>query len=194
MNYFSKNKWVGIALLILVLLNLGTLTTLWLTRPNRPGPPAKADSGVVDFIVQELGFDSAQKRQLILLREEHQQKMRQVRRKNRDAKNVFFELLKDSSISEEALDKAAIASAAFDAETDKLTFLHFKEIRKICTPEQQKKFDLVIQEVLRMIAPPPPDGNPPGQPNGRKREGPPPPDRRDGPPPGEGHQPPPPEE
>ncbi|MDE3251965.1 MAG: periplasmic heavy metal sensor [Bacteroidota bacterium] len=194
MNYFSKNRWVGIALLFLVLLNLGTLTTLWLMRPNRMGPPAKAGSGVVDFIVQELGFDSAQKKQLILLREEHQQKIREVRRKNRDAKNVFFALLKDSSLSEEALDKAAIASAAYDAETDKLTFLHFREIRKICTPEQQKKFDLVIQEVLRMIAPPPPDGNPPGGPNGRRREGPPPADRRDGPPPGDDHRPPPPEE
>jgi periplasmic protein CpxP/Spy len=195
MNYFSKNKWLGISLLFLVLVNLGTLATLWIMRADRGGPPAKAGSGVVDFIVQELGFDSAQKKQLILLREEHQQKMRQIRRKNREAKNVFFDLLKDSSISEEALDKAAIASAAYDAETDKLTFLHFKEIRKICTPEQQKKFDLVIQEVLRMIAPPPPGENQQGPPNGRRRrEGPPPPDRREGPGPGDDHRPPPPEE
>lgn len=194
MNYFSKNKWVGISLLLLVLVNLGTLTTLWMMRANREGPPAKAGSGVVDFIVQELGFDSAQKKQLILLREEHQQKIRQIRRKNRDAKNIFFELLKDSSLTEEALNKAAIASAAYDAETDKLTFLHFKEIRKICTPEQQKKFDLVIQEVLQMIAPPPPGENPPGPRDGRRREGPPPPDRREGPAPGDDHRPPPPEE
>lgn len=194
MNYFSKNKWVGIALLFLVLLNLGTLTALWVMRDNRPAPPANAGSGVVDFIVRELGFDSVQKKQLTLLREEHQQKIKQIRRKNRDAKHVFFELLKDSSLSEEALNKAAVASAEFDAETDKLTFLHFKEIRKICTPEQLQKFDLVIQDVLRMIAPPPPDGNPPGPPNGRRREGPPPPDRRDGPPPPDDRRPPPPEE
>lgn len=194
MNYFSKNKWIGIALIFLVLLNLGTLTAVWLMFNSRQGPPEKAGSGVVDFIVKELGFDSAQKKQLILLREEHQQKIKRLRRKNRDAKNVFFGLLKDSSISEETLNKAATASAEFDAETDKITFLHFKAIRKICTPDQQKKFDLVIREVLRMIAPPPPSGHPEASPDGGRRGGPPPPERREGSFPADGHRPPPPEE
>ncbi len=185
MNYFSKNRWEGVALLILVLMNLGTLTALWLIRDYRQSPPSQTGAGVVDFIVKELNFDSTQKKQLILLREDHQQKIKQVRRKNRDAKDVFFGLLKDSSLSEDALNKAAIASAEFDAETAKLTFRHFQEIRKICTPEQRKKFDRVIAEVLRMMAPLPPSRNHPE-----------PPPRRNGtaPLPADDHRPPPPEE
>jgi hypothetical protein len=40
-----------------------------------------------------------------------------------------------------------------------VTFQHFTEVRKICTPEQQKKFDEIIREALRMMGPSPPPKN-----------------------------------
>ena len=43
------------------------------------------------------------------------------------------------------------------------TFYHFEEVRSICTPDQQKMFDEVIKEALRMMSPPPP-GPPHGGP------------------------------
>ena len=41
------------------------------------------------------------------------------------------------------------------------TFYHFQKTRSICTPDQQKKIDEVIDDALRMMAPKPP--GPPGR-------------------------------
>ena len=190
MSYFNRNKWWAIAILLLVVMNVATLTTLWLIKDKRPGPPTDPKSGVVDFLVKELGFDSVQKQKLIVLRNEHQDKIKELRKHNRDAKDAFFALLQQADTPDSVIEKAAIASTVYDKETDILTFKHFQQIRNLCTAEQKKKFENVIEEVLRMISPPRP-GKQQGPPLPR-REG----DRPDGPPPGDdGHRgPPPPQE
>lgn len=185
MSYFNRIKWWGVALILLVLLNLYTLTTLWLLKDSRHRNGALPQTGVVDFLVKELGFDSTQKEQLIKLRDEHQQQMMKIRRNNRDAKNDFFSLLDQQDMTDSALAKAARASVYFDEQADILTFRHFQAIKKLCTESQKQKFDHVIQEVLHMMAPEAPGGNPQGPPP-RRRPG----DR----PPPDGHRPPPPED
>lgn len=189
MNYFSRNKIWGIAFLLLVLLNIAALVTFWIMREGPAGPRGgEMKQGVVDFMVKELGFDSVQKEQLMQLRKTYQEEMREVRSRNRDAKNDFFALLPQSGISDTALENAAHAAVVYDIKTDMLTFRHFQAVRKLCNAEQQKKFDAVIQEVLRMSAPGGP-GNRPGPRGamgGERPEGPPPPgDRREPPPPQE---------
>ncbi len=187
MSYFNRNKWWVIAFILLITLNIATITAFWLVRDRRPGPPPGAGSGVVDFLVKEIGFDSTQKQKLIQLRSQYQQDIMEARKNNRAAKDAFFALLQQPDISDSALAKAARASTVADQQSDIITFRHFQQIRKLCNETQQKKFDNVLQEVLRMIAPPPPgkqqglpprrgegmpDGPPPG---GDDRRGPPPP-------------------
>ena len=185
MSYFNRVKWWGVALVLLVLINLYTLTSIWLLKKGRPGEGAPPQSGVEDFLVKELGFDSVQKQALIKLRNEHQQQMMKIRRNNRDAKNDFFALLDKEDMTDSMLLKAARASVYFDEQTDILTFRHFQAIKKLCNQSQKQKFDDVIREVLRMMAPEPP-GNPQGPPPGGRPRG----DR----PPPDGHRPPPPQD
>jgi protein CpxP len=181
MNYFDRNKWWAIAFILLVALNIATLSTFWLMKEKR-APATGPRPAVTEFLVKELGLDSLQKKELEKLREEHQQKVMDIRKNNRDAKDAFFALLKQPGITDSAVDKAAQTAALYDAQLDILTFRHFRQIRNICTDAQKKKFDQVIQEVLRMIAPPP------GKPQGPPMRG----DRP--PPPSDGHEPPPPPE
>jgi hypothetical protein len=187
MSYFNRNKWWAIAFVLLIAFNVATLIAFWLIRDRRPGPPPAQGSGVVDFLSKELGFDSVQKQKLAHLYELHQAKMKGIRQNNREAKNTFFDLLQQPAIPDSVLQKAANESAKYDSETDMLTFRHFQQVRALCTETQKKKFDSVIKEVLRMIAPPMPPGNQPGPPP-RRGEGMP-----DGPPPGgDDRRPPPP--
>lgn len=183
MSYFNRNKWWAIAILLLIVLNVATLTTLWLLKDTRQGPPRNPTSGVVEFLVKELGFDSVQKRELIQLREKHHQKMMEIRRHNRDAKDAFFELLQKQDTPDSVIEKAATESNKYNKETDILTFHHFQQIRNLCNEEQKKKFSKVIEEVLRMIAPPPGKQQGPPQKDGERPDGPPPGDDRRGPPP-----------
>lgn len=190
-SFFNKNKWGTIAFILLVILNLATLTAFWIMKDRRMGMGQEPRSGVVEFLVKELGFDSIQKQKLMGLREEHQLKIQDLRKNNREAKNAFFDLLPQTEISDSTLLKASASSVRFDQESDILTFRHFQQIRNLCTDTQQKKFDSVIKQVLRMSAPPPP-GRMEGPPH-QLGDGP-PPHREGGPPPPNNQRPPPPKD
>jgi len=186
MSYFNRNKWTAIAFLVLIALNIITLSTLWIMHEREAERPNGKQPALVDFLVKELGLDSAQKKKLIVLQDEHRQQMQAIRRYNRDAKNAFFDLLQQEDLSDTALATAAKEAVRYDAETDMLTFRHFQQIRALCNPEQKVKFESVIRQVLRMMAPPPPGrpqgGPPPGR-NGEKQGGPPPGEEGQAPPP-----------
>ena len=70
-SFFNKNKWGTIAFILLVILNLATLTAFWVMKDRRIGMGQEPRSGVVEFLVKELGFDSIQKQKLMGLRDEH---------------------------------------------------------------------------------------------------------------------------
>ncbi|MEO8173591.1 MAG: hypothetical protein ABI581_10930 [Sediminibacterium sp.] len=185
MSYFTRNKTWAIVFLLLIALNVATLATFWLVKERRPGPPPVSQSGVVNFLTSELGFDSLQKKELIKLHRLHQEQMQEIRKNNREAKDAFFDLLQQQDIPDSVVEKAAKESAKYDSETDVLTFHHFQRVRNLCNETQKKKFDEVIQQVLRMTAPQQgrPQGPPPRRGEGM-HDGPPPPgDERRGPPP-----------
>ena len=190
MSYFNRNKGWAIAFLLLIFLNIATLTALWLMKDGKPLPFLKdkdPKSGVVDFLVKELGFDSLQKQKLIALRDEHQQKVMALRKMNREAKDAFFDLLQKSDLPDSAIENGAKNAAHFDQELDVLTFRHFRDIRNLCNEEQKKKFENIIRQVLRMIGPPQggrPQDPPPPRGEGERPDRPPPhDDDRRGPPP-----------
>ncbi len=187
MSYFNRNKWWGIAFLVLLALNIATLSAFWLLKDKRNGPPPAQRSGVVDFLVTELGLDSAQSNTLKELNEIHQRDMKEIRRNNREAKNSFFDLLSEPTVTDSVLHLAAENAVKYEVETDMLTFRHFQKIRQLCTDEQKEKFDQVIKQVLRMMAPPQPgnrNGPPQRREGGRPDDGPPPHrDDKEGPPP-----------
>lgn len=176
MNYFARNKWTTIIILLLVALNIATLVSFWLLRE---GPPRRAgnQSGAMEFLIKELGFDSIQKQKLLVFKEDHQKKMREVRSKNREVKEALFDLLKNTNTPDSVIEKAAQASVVYDVQTEIITFKHFQQIRSLCTDEQKKKFDEVIDKVLHMMAPSPAGPQPQGPPRGPRGEHP------DGPPP-----------
>ncbi len=192
MNYFARNKWAAIIILLLVALNIATLASFFLLRNRPPGREAN-QSGAMEFLVKELGFDSVQQQKLMVFKQDHRQKMQEVRRKNREVKEALFDLLKNTDTPDSVIEKAANASVVYDVESEIITFKHFQQIRSLCNETQKKKFDAVIQQVLRMLAPQPggpPQGPPPG-PRGEHPDGPPPPADGQRPPPPDGQRPPP---
>ena len=182
MNYFTRNKWSVMAFVVLITLNVATLTTFWLLKEKRAHIPNTPLSGVLDFLVKELQFDSVQKQRLVQLREKHQQTMMDIRKGNRELKDAFFDLLQQPDINDSTVEKAAKASLLYDERAEILTFRHFQQIRNICSEEQKKKFDAIIKQVLRMMAPPQRGGLHGPPPRGREEGQPPPGEMRRDPP------------
>lgn len=192
MNYFARNKWAAIIILLLVALNIATLTSFFLLRDRQPGGRRGNPSGAMEFLVKELGLDSVQKQKLMVFKQDHRQKMEEVKRKNKEVKEALFDLLKNTDTPDSVVEKAANASVVYDVQAEIITFKHFQQIRNLCTEEQKKKFDAVIQQVLRMLASQP--GGPPRGPGGEHPDGPPPPADGQRPPPPDGQRPPPPQQ
>lgn len=144
-------RFLKIVVILLLLLNLGTLAFLFMGRPpgGRPNGPAK-------FLVEALNLDDAQQTQYARLRSAHQQAMASFKERNGTDHRAFFDLLKTGQPDSLRIQQAADSIAADQKQMELATFEHFRQLRSMCRPEQQVKFDAVIDEALRIMRPPPP--------------------------------------
>jgi hypothetical protein len=153
MNYFNNTKWWAIAVILLIVLNTATLTIFWIERKsnNHLSPKHENKGAAASYLIKELAFDSMQQLQYNQLIQEHRQRTRQIRREVRNAKDAFFELLIDSSITDDIVRTAALRVSNIEQQLDILTYNHFKKVRTICNTEQKKKFDSIIKNAVQMM-------------------------------------------
>lgn len=177
MNNYTKNKWLNIFILLLVTANIVTLTLLWI-RPGGGRPydrklPPPRQGQVFEYINHELKLDSLQRESFRKLREEHQSGQENIQDSLKDLKDAFFALLRQPAIADSTVEAAAKRVTAAEEQLELMTFRHFQKLRIICNTDQQKKFDTIIQEVLRRMAPRKNmQGPPPPPPPGMEHEGP----------------------
>lgn len=150
----ENKKLLTFAVIGLLLLNLGTLAFLWIGREHPHGPPHPPEGGAAQFLMHELDLTADQQKQFEQLKSEHHLRIIQIQDSLHMLHETFFDEL--SATQAPHADSIANAIGEKQSEIERLTFVHFRKVRAICTPEQQKKFDSVIREALRMMAPPPP--------------------------------------
>jgi uncharacterized Ntn-hydrolase superfamily protein len=165
MNNTYKNKLLTWLLVVLLLANAITIALFWIGR-NKPFPPPQGSPA--DFLIKELNMDSRQQEQYKMLVKEHQDAVRELREKIKAAKDSLFVLMKKDNVSDSSKKEAAHAVSRQTEQLDILTLEHFQKVRALCNKDQQKKFDDIIHEVIRMMAQP-------GPPVRRDIQGPPPP-------------------
>lgn len=166
MNHATKNKLLTWLVILLVAANVATIAVFWLNRPKQHRAPKGSPQ---EFLVKELKLNTEQQQQFQVLVSAHQQGAEQLRSKIRTAKEAFFNLLKQSNVTDSVKQTAAKAVSMITEELDLLTLDHFQQVRRLCTADQQNKFDEIIHQVTSMMGPP---GNPGG---GRQGNRPPPP-------------------
>jgi len=180
MSFFTNNRLLSVITLLLLTANIATLGYLWTHKAGNtnifPPPPA---GQVFEFITKELKLDSVQQQTYKTLRDEHQAGQRPLQDSIRKAKDDFFELLKQQGVPEIQVQQQSAKVAAAEQQLELFTFKHFQKLRAICNTTQQKRFDEIIQDVLRRMAP------------AKRPQGPPPPGIRGGmpPPPNDGEGP-----
>ena len=163
----SKNKLLMWAVVILLIANTATLAIFWLNRPpKRGGPPS-------EFLIKELGFDAKQKDQYLAMVQKHRTGADEIKKKIGAARDRFFHLLNQPNVNDSTKLSASKNVTDLIGQLDMMTFDHFKEVMKICTPEQEKKFEHIIGMMDGPLQHP---GGPPGGPGatGGKPPGPPP--------------------
>ncbi|MEY4885206.1 MAG: hypothetical protein RL151_515, partial [Bacteroidota bacterium] len=120
------------------------------------------------FLVRELSLDPAQTARYEVLVQQHRNAADSIRRAMRSAKEEMFSQLRDEQAGDSLVVQAARRAAALSTELDLRTMAHFRDIRKLCRPDQQERFDDLLMDVARMMSAPPPPGpgGPPGPPPG----------------------------
>ncbi len=182
----TKNKILWLIILLLLAANTVTLVLFWTGR-NQPPQQGQGPRLLAEFLTKELQLDSGQQRQYQQLIQAHRSAAAPLRQRITDLKDSLFLLLKQGNPSDTAKAAATAKIAATTQQLERLHIDHFQQVRAICTPAQQQKFDNLLHDIVRRLSMPPPGR--PGR-NGRPPMGPPPGERPpgegpdDGPPPG----------
>jgi periplasmic protein CpxP/Spy len=151
-----------IVIVVLVLINIGTLAFMWFNRPlfGQQDQPVFAPG----FLVKELELSGSQQKDYLSLRNSHRMMLRQLQERDKILHTRFFDQLFSEIPDSKRTGDLADSIAENRREMEILTYDHFKQVRKMLTPVQQKKFEEIFDEVLRMVLPPPPLPPPPPPP------------------------------
>ena len=175
MSTLFRNKLLTGLVILLLAANITTIVVFWMGMKKIHPAPQQASA----YIIKELSLNDKQQEQYNVMIQQHRKQSRLIQEQIRNCKDSFFNLLSHENTNDSIKNNLSAKIASLNSELDIITYDHFKEVRKICTPEQQQKFDGILKEVLRMMAGPGPGGRGP-RPPGAGIDGPPP---GDGPPP-----------
>lgn len=159
MNNTNKSRLLTIAILLLIAANVVALVLFWRDKNRKdadllPPPMVQNGGSAFDFLTRELALDANQIKAYSALRDEQRKNAEPLKKTIRESKDSLFSLLKKSPVNDADLQNALNRVGAAQIALDKSTFLHFQSVRKLCTPQQQLKFDSVIQQAMQMFGQP----------------------------------------
>ncbi len=149
MNNLTKNKWFLFLLGFLLLANITLLLSFFVfgeksEHKNHGQPPQ--GSG---YLSKELSFSADQQTQHKELKETHFKNIRPLWEEIRLTKDSLYKQLNNSSFDENALQEMTNRLAEKNKLSDQLMFRYFRELRKICTPEQLAKYDTIVPQMVK---------------------------------------------
>lgn len=191
MDYSKKYRWALTGFIILLILNIGTLATIWLT-PRPPfimqaiGGHGGVDSGGIEigigrsrglsiragnFMATQLNLSADQAQKFEKLRREHLKKVRPLLAEIAEQRRSYFSSLgqQDSLLTPEKMDSIAQRIGRAHARIEKANYQHFIEMRDLLGEDQKEQFRKFLHIMTPRIAGPAmPAGPPPGAPSWHK--------------------------
>lgn len=154
MKSVLKNKVLVTIIGILLLANVAMLVFLvsGMKKPERPDSEGRPQGYTpVSFLQNRIGLSDQQVGQLNKLKEEHHEKLNPLFEDLRKTKDQFFLLIKDSA-SDAVIDSVASLIGEKQKSLDVQVFRTIQEVREVCTPEQQIKFDSLLPKIAYKMA------------------------------------------
>ncbi|PZR29574.1 MAG: hypothetical protein DI535_02340 [Citrobacter freundii] len=154
------NKNLLIIIAVLLLTNIAVLGYfLWYKKPEAKqqqwGDGRGNNNGIQDLLQKEVGFSADQLAQYKQLKDKQRETIRPMYDEMRKAKDSLFRFLKDSSVTDSIIEKAANRIANQQRAIDLQTFHYFRKVRTLNTPEQLPKYDTLIQNMFSKMNRPP---------------------------------------
>jgi len=161
----TKDSFYKIVIALLLLINIGILTFLWIDRMDKPsyarhdrmggGPPPPPDQ----MIIERLDLNEKQIAQFEELKHEHHSEMIRIQKQSAHLHKDLFQLLKTDIVDTVFRDSILQQLQFLDTKKELATFDHFQKLRGILLPEQQTNFDEFVEELSRRLLAPLPPGH-----------------------------------
>lgn len=162
METLLKTRILLITIIALIVLNVGSIVTIWWMMDNRKNAPDFRSGGMgmgigrgqgmgrgIEMVLKNrLNFSDDQMMAFEELKAVHAQKSNNLAEMIRDQKLKLNQLVSDEKVDSVKLYSAVESIASLQGEMEKLNFSHFRDIMKICNEEQKPIFGKFISEEL----------------------------------------------
>jgi hypothetical protein len=166
----SKIKLLTIAVIGLLLINMGIVGYLLMKKPPMPpggrppmgqhdGPPPMRENGPKKIIAERLHFGKDQEAAYDKLIKEHQAAVKAYDDSIMKAKNNLYQSLQSETFA--GKDSLVNRLGALQKQVELIHYEHFTAIKNLCRPDQLENFNKLTNELSRFFAPGKKDGPPP---------------------------------
>lgn len=153
----SKVKLLTVVVVLLVLLNIGTLTALFMGRPGHHGPPR--GEGPKAIIIERLHFDADQAIAYEALIMDHRQTIDVLDEAMMDARDRLYSELRGSDRA--GTDSLIAIIGSVQQRVERTHSSHFSDIRALCRQDQLPAFDALVDDLATYFSRGPKPGGPP---------------------------------
>jgi protein CpxP len=153
----EKTRLLTIAVIALLLLNLGTLGFLILAPKPGMGPHGRPEPK--DIIIRKLHFDKAQQENYLKLILWHRQTINGIEEKAHETKNRLYLQLLKTEVDTKTKDSLINVLADDQKQIEQTHFKHFGDIKKLCRPDQLENYYELTEELSRIFSKPPKPGH-----------------------------------
>ncbi|MBK8610979.1 MAG: hypothetical protein IPL84_13810 [Chitinophagaceae bacterium] len=157
----SKTKLLSIAVIGLMVINIGIVGFLLIKKPPMPpgGRPPMPEAGPKKIIAERLDFDKEQVAAFEKLVEAHQTSVKALGDSIKIAKNNLFLTLQSETFA--GKDSLVNLLGALQKQMELLHYQHFTDLKKICRPDQLNRYNDLTSELASFFGagkngPPPP--------------------------------------
>ena len=154
MRSVLKNKVLVTIIGILLLANIAMLVFFisGMKKPENENRSEQKPSHTMEsFLQSRIGFNEQQIDQFNKLKDEHHQRLYPLFEDVRLTKDEFFIRAKDS-VSAAYLDSLALQIGEKQSILDRQVFETIRQVRSMCTPQQQIKFDSLLPKIAYKMA------------------------------------------
>jgi len=155
MDFLSEKKYMKWIIVILILLNLATISFLWINRLKGPGnreliiPDKPPKEKLAEFLTAELELTESQATKITSLREDHFKSVDKILQKIHANKKNLMDNLFEGTETTEMASLLTKKIGELQSELELLTFNHFLEMKQILGPNQKDNLKELIGGFFR---------------------------------------------
>lgn len=152
MKILENIKFLWIIILVLVIVNIASLTAVWIEEKGDEVPFLRERVMMNrrdHFLKRELNFTPAQQAQFDSLLENHRDEIQEKMEEIRTLREELMGLMRNQAFTADA-ENIVRQIGEKQSELELMNYQHFKEVMTICNEEQKQIF---LQTIRRVVGP-----------------------------------------